>query len=141
MPEGKDTPVSEIMMRAPVTLGPADTLDLANDIIQLGRIRHIPIVDNGKLVGVLSQRDLFGAAAKIVLDLKGAAQKVLLRSLQIKEIMSKPLITIRPDNTVKYAANLMATEKIGCLPILQGESLVGLVTQTDILRHVGRDEL
>lgn len=141
MPEGKDTPVSEIMMKAPVTLGPRDTLDLANDIIQLGRVRHIPIVDDGKLVGFLSQRDLFGAAAKIVLGLRGGTEKALLRSLQIKEVMSKPVITIHPNTTVREAASLMAREKIGCLPVLDGESLVGLVTQTDILRHVGTTEL
>jgi CBS domain-containing protein len=141
MPQGNDTRVSEIMMKAPVTLGPADTLDLANDIIQLGRIRHIPILNDGKLVGVLSQRDLFGAAAKTVLGLKSESQKALLRSLQIQEIMGTPVITIHPNSTVREAASLMAEKKIGCLPVLDGEGLVGLVTLTDMLRHVGRTDL
>ena len=55
--------------------------------------------------------------------------------------MSKRVITVHPECTVRQAANLMAIEKIGCLPVLKGNQLVGLVTQTDILRHVGKDEL
>ncbi|HWP58610.1 MAG TPA: CBS domain-containing protein [Candidatus Acidoferrales bacterium] len=139
--KGGDTPVSEIMTKAPVTLGPADTLDLANDIIQLGRIRHIPIVDGGKLVGILSQRDLFGAAVTAVLGITGKTQRELLRSVPIREVMRKHLITIHPDASVRQAASLMATEKIGSLPVVEGGSLVGLVTQTDILRYVGREAL
>jgi predicted transcriptional regulator len=64
MKNGKRGNVSEIMMGSPVTLKPEDTLDLANDVISLGRIRHIPVVDNGRLVGLLSERDLMGAACR-----------------------------------------------------------------------------
>jgi signal-transduction protein with cAMP-binding, CBS, and nucleotidyltransferase domain len=63
MKNSKREIISEIMMGSPVTLKPDDTLDLANDIISLGRIRHIPIVDDGKLIGIISDRDLIGAAA------------------------------------------------------------------------------
>ena len=63
MKNGKEGVVREIMMGSPVTLKSDDTLDLANDVISLGRIRHIPIVESGKLVGLLSERDLLGAAA------------------------------------------------------------------------------
>ena len=60
----------EIMMGSPVTLSRTDTLDLANDVISLGRIRHIPIVEDGRLVGVLSERDLMGAATTTIFGLK-----------------------------------------------------------------------
>lgn len=63
MKNGKQNVVREIMMGSPVTLTPDDTLDLANDVISLGRIRHIPVLENDKLVGLLSERDLIGAAA------------------------------------------------------------------------------
>ena len=63
MKNGKEDVVREIMMGSPVTLKPEDTLDLANDVISLGRIRHIPVVEDGRLIGLLSERDLMGAAA------------------------------------------------------------------------------
>ena len=63
MKNGKQDVVREIMMGSPVSLKPDDTLDLANDVISLGRIRHIPVVENSRLVGLLSERDLMGAAA------------------------------------------------------------------------------
>ena len=63
MKNGKEGVVREIMMGSPVTLKPEDTLDLANDVISLGRIRHIPVVDGGRLVGIVTERDLIGAAA------------------------------------------------------------------------------
>ena len=70
MKNGKQGVVREIMMGNPVTLKPVDTLDLANDIISLGRIRHVPIVEDGRLVGLLSERDLIGAAASEIFGLK-----------------------------------------------------------------------
>jgi len=70
MKNGKDGVVREIMMGSPVTLKSDDTLDLANDVISFGRIRHIPIVESGKLVGVLSDRDLIGTAASQIFGLK-----------------------------------------------------------------------
>ncbi|MGH7846608.1 MAG: CBS domain-containing protein [Candidatus Binatia bacterium] len=140
MRQDKEITVKEIMMSAPVTLGPADTLDVANDIIYLGRVRHIPIVDNGKLVGVISHRDLFGTAATTLLGLKGRPKKALLKSFQIKDLMRKLVLTISPDAPVKDAARLMADKKVGCLPVVDNGSLVGLVTATDILRYVAAAE-
>src|SRR5262245_66235543 len=115
MARQNDLAVKEIMMTAPVTLSPEDTLDLANDIIYLGRVRHIPVVDNGRLVGVLSQRDLFGAAATVVLGLKGKTKKALLKSSRIKDVMTKTVITITTDTGEKEAARKMAEQQIGCL--------------------------
>jgi CBS domain-containing protein len=136
MARENDMAVKAIMMKAPVTLSPDDTLDLANDIIYLGRVRHLPIVEDGRLVGVLSQRDLFGAAATVLLGLKGKTKKALLKSARIREVMTKPVVTIAPDTTIKEAAQKMAAKKIGCLPVLEAGSLVGLLTQTDIMRYV-----
>ena len=140
MSQEKDMTVREIMMSAPVTLGPGDTLDLANDIIYLGRVRHIPIVDGGKLVGVVSQRDLFGTATTAILGLKSRPKKALLKSFQIKDLMRTPVITIPPQAAVKDAARLMADKKVGCLPVVDNGSLVGLITATDILRYVATAE-
>jgi predicted transcriptional regulator len=136
MKNGKDAVVREIMMGSPVTLGPDDTLDLANDVISLGRIRHIPIVENGKLVGLLSERDLIGAAANQVFGLKQKTRSALLKTVLIKTIMKKHLLTVAPETEIKDAAHLMAAKKVGCLPVLSEGALVGLVTTTDVLRYV-----
>lgn len=132
--------VREIMMSAPVTLGPEDTLDTANDLIVLGRIRHIPIVDKGRLVGILSQRQLLGPAASVILGVKAKAKKALLKSFQIKELMRFPVVTTSPNDTLKNAARLMVDKKVGCLPVLDDGVLVGLITATDILRHVASEQ-
>lgn len=137
MKNGKEGLVREIMMGSPVTLKPDDTLDLANDIISLGRIRHIPVVENGnKLTGIISERDLMGAAASRIFGLKQKSKSALLKSVLIKDIMKKRVVTVEPDTLIKDAAHLMADKKISCVPVVESGALVGLVTTTDLLRYV-----
>lgn len=128
--------VRDIMMKGPVTLEANDVLDLADDVMSLGRIRHIPILAGQRVVGVLSQRDLFYSALVKALGVRHREQKDLMKTLRVSEVMSQPVITISSDATVKQAARLMAEKKIGCLPVVEGEELVGLVTETDMLRYV-----
>jgi CBS domain-containing membrane protein len=137
MKNEKKATVREIMIGSPVTLAPNDTLDLANDVISLGRIRHIPILDNGKLVGLISGRDLIGAAANRIFGLKQKSRSALLKSELIKNIMKKRVITVTPDTPIKDAAMLMANKKIGCVPVLSDGTLVGLVTTTNVLHYLG----
>ena len=131
-----DVKVRDIMMKGPVTLEANDVLDLADDVMSLGRIRHIPILAGQRVVGVLSQRDLFYSALVKALGVRHREQKDLMKTLRVSEVMSQPVITISPEATVKQAARLMAEKKIGCLPVVEGEELVGLVTETDVLRYV-----
>ena len=136
MKNGKEGVAREIMMGSPVMLKPEDTLDLANDVISLGRIRHIPIVDDGRLVGIITERDLIGAAASQIFGLKQKNKSALLKSVSIKEIMKKRVVTAAPDTPIKDIAHLMAEKKIGCVPVVSAGAVVGLVTTTDILRYV-----
>lgn len=136
MRNGKEGVVREIMMGSPLTLTPEDTLDLANDVISLGRIRHIPVVDEGRLVGLLSERDLMGAATTHIFGLKQKSRSALLKSTLIKDVMKKKVITVKPDTKIADAAHLMAEKKIGCVPVVSDGALIGLVTTTDILRYV-----
>jgi CBS-domain-containing membrane protein len=128
--------VRDIMMGAPVTLGPDDTLSLANDVIFLGRIRHIPVVEGGKLLGLISERDLLGTAASRLFGLKQKNKSDLLKTVFIKDVMKKRVSTVTPDTSIADAAHLMADKKIGCVPVVSDGSLIGLVTTTDILRYV-----
>lgn len=136
MKNGKEGVAREIMMGSPVTLKPEDSLSLASDVISLGRIRHIPVVDDGRLVGIVTERDLIGAAASQILGLKQKNKSALLKSVLIKEVMKRRVVTAAPDTPIKEIAHLMAEKKIGCVPILSAGALVGLVTTTDLLRYV-----
>ena len=136
MKNAKKGVVREIMMGSPVTLKPDETLDLANDVISLGRIRHIPIMEDGRLVGLLSERDMMGAATTTIFGLKRKSKSALLKSVLIKDVMKKKVVTVKPDTPIKDAAHLMKEKKIGCVPVVNEGSLVGLVTTTDILRYV-----
>jgi CBS domain-containing protein len=128
--------VRDIMSKGPVTLKPDDILYLADEIMSLGRIRHLPVVEGDRLVGILSQRDLFHSALTAAIGVKPKEKKETLKSIRIRDIMKKPVISVPPGTGVKEAARLMIEKKIGCLPVVVDNSLVGLVTETDILRYV-----
>ena len=138
MKNGKEAMVKDLMMGSPVTLKPEDTLDLANDIISLGRIRHIPVVKDERLVGLLSERDLIGAAAIKSLGLDQKRKSGLLKSVLIKDVMKTKVITVKPDTLIRNAARVMADKKISCVPVVENGALIGLLTTTDILRYVER---
>jgi CBS domain-containing membrane protein len=128
--------VRDLMAENPATLDRNETLDIPDTIMSLGRIRHMPVVEDGKVVGILSQRDLFRSALIVALGFGRKTTSTLIKTIRIKEVMTKPAITIRADAAVSDAARLMIEEKIGCLPVVENERLVGLITETDILRSV-----
>jgi acetoin utilization protein AcuB len=128
--------VNEVMETEVTTLGRNDTLQLAQDIMALGRVRHFPVMEDGEVVGVMSQRDLYKASLGSVMKYGAKAQREFLEAIPVKEVMKSPPITIAPHASVKEAARLMIEKKIGCLPVLDGAKLVGIVTETDMLKLV-----
>jgi CBS-domain-containing membrane protein len=85
--------VRDLMVNNPTTLDLNETLDLAEDIMNLGRIRHMPVVEDGKLVGILSQRDLFRSALITALGFGRKTTRALVKTIRIKEIMTKNVVT------------------------------------------------
>lgn len=128
--------VREIMKTEVTTLGRNDTLQLAQDIMTLGRVRHFPVLEDGELAGVMSQRDLYKASLGSVMKYGEKAQREFLDTIAVKEVMNYPPVTIAPQASVQEAARLMLKEKIGCLPVLDKDELVGIVTETDMLQLV-----
>jgi len=126
--------VRDVMQREVATLDADDHLDLADDVMRLGRIRHLPIVSAGRLVGILSQRDLFRAAVSSLLQIARAARQQWLAHIRINSVMTTEVVTIGPERPVREAVAIMLERKIGCLPVVEGERLVGLVSETDCLR-------
>jgi CBS-domain-containing membrane protein len=125
--------VKDIMVKEVATLDINDELSLANDIMRLGRIRHLPVVDGPRLVGIISERDLFRSSLAQALGYASKETRDLMKTLHIKDIMVSSVITIPPDTDVCEATKIMMEEKIGCLPIVEDNMMVGLITETDIL--------
>ena len=125
--------VKDIMVRDVATLDVGDELSLANDIMKLGRIRHLPVVAGKKLVGILSERDLFRSSLVEALGHEPTKTRDVMKAIRIQDIMIKNLITISPEADIKEAVQLMLKHKIGCVPVIEGGELTGLVTETDIL--------
>ena len=129
--------VRDLMSAEVVTLGRDETLDIADRIMSLGRIRHMPVVDaDGRLCGVVSQRDLFRGALASALGLPKATQARLLGALLVREVMNPEPITTTPETPITDAAAVMLKHKVGCLPVLDGERLVGILTEADFVAHV-----
>jgi CBS domain-containing protein len=137
----RQRPVSEIMRREVVTTAPNETLDLTQDIMNLGRVRHMPVLDGGRLVGILSHRDLLAASLTKALDFDPASRRSFLRSVQVGEVMAKDPVTVGPETTLRRAAGILIERKIGCLPVVSSDgALLGLVTDTDLLTAAFFDE-
>ena len=127
--------IKDIMKTDVVTLDTDAKLGFAEEIMYLGRIRHLPVVKNGFLIGIISQRDLFKASLTSIITNWKENQKFL-NSINVKEVMVKDVVTVLPDCTIEDAAQLLIEKKIGCLPVVENNmKLVGLVTETDFLQH------
>lgn len=113
--------IVNLMTSDPVTISPHDTLSKAKIMMDAGNFRRLPVMENGKLVGIVTERDLRVHAG-------------FLESTRVNAAMRTALITITPYNTVEDAARLMLKHKIGGLPIVAEGKLVGVVTTTDLLR-------
>jgi CBS domain-containing protein len=128
--------VGELMTVRVSTLGIGDTMDIADGIMCMGRIRHLPVVDEArKVVGVVSQRDLLRRALGAALAFGTREPQKLMRSLEVRDVMSEPAVIIDPAAAVQDAARTMFEKKIGCLPVVEQGKLVGILTETDVLRY------
>ncbi len=128
--------VQEIMAEDIVTIDRNDDLRLVDDIMAERHIRHIPVLEDGQLVGLVTQRDLFKARMSSTMGYGEKAQRSFLHTVRVKEIMVYPVMTVSPEISVNEAAELMIQEGIGCLPVVQEGRLTGIVTKTDLLQHL-----
>ena len=118
--------VHEAMTARPVTVTPAQTIAEAQALMRHGRFRHLPVVADGALAGVVTERDLRVADP--------AAWTPELANRPVRAVMTRDVITVGPDDPVEHAARLMLENKVGCLPVVEGELLVGIITESDIFR-------
>lgn len=129
--------VQELMSKKVITIAPDDKIDRVFFLLNFEKIRHLPVVDRGKVVGMVSDRDMkrtLGALKKQIPVSKGGEITVVIKSRQVRTIMKRGVITTAPNADASEAASIMAKRKIGALPVVQHGQLVGIITSTDILR-------
>ncbi|MBI3780088.1 MAG: CBS domain-containing protein [candidate division NC10 bacterium] len=125
--------VMDRMRSSPVTIGRNDTLDHAMKTMETFKIRHLPVVEGDRVIGIVSDRDLKKVAPS-PLDRDSAEEFLRFTSaVTIKEVMSKEVLTISPYCPIEEGAARMFKEKIGALPVVQDGRLVGIITETDVL--------
>ena len=118
--------VADFMTKDLVTVRESDDLALAESLLRLGGIRHLPVVKGGRLVGLLTHRDVLRS---------GQSGRPAARTLLVSEIMTRELTTVRPGMGLSQAARLMLERKFGCLPVCDEQGrLVGIVTEADFVR-------
>lgn len=127
--------VKDRMTLNPITAHPHTTHKEAATLLREHGVHHLPIVDKkGQLVGIIVEDDLFAAQPTPATTLSIYEIHSLLSKLQLKEIMRHPVHTVNSDCSLEEAANLMITHEIGCLPVVDNNQLVGIITDTDIFR-------
>ena len=134
--------VRELMTPSVRTLGRNDKLSVADELMRTERIRHLPVVDEqGLVVGIVSQRDLFFNALVQALGFGSATQDRMLSTILVKEVMTENVVTTTPETFVAAAARVMVDRKIGCLPVIEGETLIGILSESDIVSAVAQEDL
>lgn len=130
----KKLSVRDLMTSDLVTLDANESLLLADDVMRLGRIRHLPVVDGERLVGLVSHRDMLRASVSSLAGLSPDEDASIKRAIPVREVMKKEIQTIGPDDTALDACKLILTKKLGCLPVVEdGGRLVGIITEADFV--------
>jgi len=124
--------VKNWMSKKVITIEPDESLSEAINILKRNNIRRLPVVKNGKLIGIVTDRDLKEASPSKVTSLDIWELHYLMSKIKVKSVMTKNVLTVSPDSTVEHAAILMHDNKIGGLPVMDKKELVGIITEQDI---------
>jgi acetoin utilization protein AcuB len=128
--------VGERMTREVITIGPKEGVMVAKHILDEKSIRHLPVLSGGILIGIITDRDISRTLPSAAASLKLYEISYLLEKLQVQMVMTRDVISVTPETSIEEAAGLLLAHKIGGLPVLQGERLVGIITRGDMLRAI-----
>ncbi|MCK6540179.1 MAG: CBS and ACT domain-containing protein [Anaerolineales bacterium] len=126
--------VGERMSRPVISVSPDAPI---NDVLAMFKKEHIrraPVVKNGKLVGIVSEKDLLNASPSDATTLSIWEMHYLISKVKIKDVMSKKVVTVNRDTPIEEAARIMADKKIGGMPVVDGDRVVGMITETDLFK-------
>jgi acetoin utilization protein AcuB len=128
--------VRELMTPSPITVSPETSLTEARELMGKRRIRHLLVVKDGLLIGIVTDRDIRSNLPSPATSLSVWEMNYLLDRLTIAEVMTRVVLTIGPDREALEAARIMVDHKIGGMPVLDGTRVVGIITETDFVRAV-----
>ena len=127
--------VANRMTKHPITVTPDATLDEAAGLMKKHHFRRLPVVEDGKLVGFFSDRDLMRVSPSPATTLSRYEIRSLLDKMKVREIMQKKVLTVPEDATIEESALIMCNEKVGGLPVVSSVgAVVGIITETDIFK-------
>jgi acetoin utilization protein AcuB len=127
--------VRERMVPTPATCPPDMSVTEALRLMRERKIRRLPVLNSrGQLVGIVSDKDLLYASPSPVSSLSVWEMNYLLAKLKVEEVMTRTVITVTEETPLEEAARIMADNKIGGLPVMRGDKLVGIITETDLFK-------
>lgn len=127
------------MTKEVVWVSGVTSLREAADLMKVRKIRHLPVMDGKELMGIVTDRDLRRAMPAQAKSREGHDPQNVLNRACVRDIMTTRIVGVSPDVSIPKAAGLMYRNKIGCLPVLDEEALVGIITESDILRAVAEE--
>lgn len=130
--------VEQVMTRNPATVSSTDSIRIAIERMRERGCRRLPVVDNTKLIGIVSDRDMRRATNSPYVLREKWYDEFMLDQIPVRACMSPHPLTVTPQTPLADAAKLMRDRKIGGLPVIDGEFLVGIVTETDLLNYLIR---
>lgn len=127
--------VRDIMISPVIVVSPDTSLPTANALMRDKCIRHLPVVENGRLVGIISRGDLREASVTAGINTDSYELQFMLSRLSLGKLMSRKVYTVTPEAPIVHAAELMTDHKIACLPVVdESGGVIGIVTESDLLR-------
>jgi len=126
--------VRDYMTPDPRTLDVGSSLLDAVLMMRRSELRHIPILENGRLVGILTDRDVGRFAPSILMPLTAQDYNRVFEETPVAKVMTRKLVHTTPDAKLSEAVHLIYSQKLGCLPVLESDRLVGIITVVDMLR-------
>jgi len=126
--------VGERMSHPIISIAPDMPVHDALDMFKRERIRRAPVVKEGKLVGIVSDKDLLNASPSPASSLSIWEMNYLLSKITVSEVMTRKVRTVAEDTPIEEAARIMADNKIGGLPVLRDGHVVGIITETDLFK-------
>lgn len=128
--------IRDMMTRNPITVQPETLVLDARKIMKEKNIRRLPVVEKGKLVGIVTKYDLLEASPSSATSLSVYELNYLLAKLQVREIMTRDPVTVTPETPFEEALQIGKEKKIGSFPVVEKGKLVGITTESDILRYL-----
>ena len=128
--------VRDLMTEGVFAVEVTDDLATVSDLMDERNIRHAPVVQEGRLIGLISHRDLLRYALKGQAGAPPEVERAAQLTLTAGEIMTESVATAEPDQDIREAARLMIENKYGCLPVIEESRLVGILTESDFVRFL-----